>query len=156
MITKTSIMLGLGETDNELKEAMADLRAIDVDILTLGQYLENRYVQAEELKRSRPIDDQGNPIMPLEEETLSCWLNIVGGMYKGRTMTFARRKPFIAFSMDCKVYEVLPPCQMSSQRRCNRKFESLLGSTRRNKKEGWRRSNIRRHLSQTSKNSRLK
>ncbi|CAN8256864.1 unnamed protein product [Cochlearia groenlandica] len=40
MITKTSIMLGLGETDQELKEAMADLRAIDVDILTLGQYLQ--------------------------------------------------------------------------------------------------------------------
>lgn len=40
MITKTSIMLGLGETDDELMEAMADLRAIDVDILTLGQYLQ--------------------------------------------------------------------------------------------------------------------
>ncbi|KAL8483558.1 hypothetical protein ACS0TY_026298 [Phlomoides rotata] len=33
MITKTSIMLGLGETDDELKEAMADLWAIGVDIL---------------------------------------------------------------------------------------------------------------------------
>ena len=40
MITKTSIMLGLGESDDELKEPMADLRAIDVDILTLGQYLQ--------------------------------------------------------------------------------------------------------------------
>ncbi|XP_021772830.1 lipoyl synthase, chloroplastic-like [Chenopodium quinoa] len=40
MITKTSIMLGLGETDDQIKEAMADLRAIDVDILTLGQYLQ--------------------------------------------------------------------------------------------------------------------
>lgn len=40
MITKTSIMLGLGESDDELKEAMADLRSIDVDILTLGQYLQ--------------------------------------------------------------------------------------------------------------------
>ncbi|KAJ8420478.1 hypothetical protein Cgig2_027667 [Carnegiea gigantea] len=40
VITKTSIMLGLGETDDELKEAMDDLRAIDVDILTLGQYLQ--------------------------------------------------------------------------------------------------------------------
>ncbi|PON68139.1 Lipoyl synthase [Parasponia andersonii] len=40
MITKSSIMLGLGESDDELKEAMADLRDIDVDILTLGQYLQ--------------------------------------------------------------------------------------------------------------------
>ncbi|KAG5224824.1 lipoyl synthase [Salix suchowensis] len=40
MITKTSIMLGLGETADEVKEAMDDLRAIDVDILTFGQYLQ--------------------------------------------------------------------------------------------------------------------
>ncbi|XP_015886763.3 lipoyl synthase, chloroplastic [Ziziphus jujuba] len=40
MVTKSSIMLGLGESDDELKEAFADLRAIDVDILTLGQYLQ--------------------------------------------------------------------------------------------------------------------
>ncbi|KAH9746874.1 Lipoyl synthase [Citrus sinensis] len=40
LITKSSIMLGLGESDDDLKEAMADLRSIDVDILTLGQYLQ--------------------------------------------------------------------------------------------------------------------
>ncbi|TVU20638.1 hypothetical protein EJB05_36853 [Eragrostis curvula] len=40
MVTKSSIMLGLGETDDEVKQTMADLRAIDVDILTLGQYLQ--------------------------------------------------------------------------------------------------------------------
>ncbi|CAN6454678.1 unnamed protein product [Victoria cruziana] len=40
MITKSSIMLGLGEHDEEIKEAMQDLRAISVDILTLGQYLQ--------------------------------------------------------------------------------------------------------------------
>ena len=37
--TKTSIMLGLGETEAELVSAMKDLRAVDCDILTLGQYL---------------------------------------------------------------------------------------------------------------------
>ncbi|AQL00152.1 Lipoyl synthase 1, chloroplastic [Zea mays] len=40
MVTKSSIMLGLGETDEEVKQAMMDLRAIGVDILTLGQYLQ--------------------------------------------------------------------------------------------------------------------
>ncbi|KAI3890650.1 hypothetical protein MKW92_014176 [Papaver armeniacum] len=40
MVTKSSIMLGLGESDEELKETMTDLRAIGVDILTLGQYLQ--------------------------------------------------------------------------------------------------------------------
>jgi lipoic acid synthetase len=38
--TKTGIMLGLGETFDELIAVMQDLRAIEVDILTLGQYLQ--------------------------------------------------------------------------------------------------------------------
>ena len=39
VLTKSSLMLGLGETDDELLEAMDDLRAAQVDIITLGQYL---------------------------------------------------------------------------------------------------------------------
>jgi len=38
--TKSGIMVGLGETDAEVREAMQDLRAVDCDILTLGQYLQ--------------------------------------------------------------------------------------------------------------------
>ena len=39
VLTKTSLMLGLGERDNEIMQTMDDLRAAGVDILTLGQYL---------------------------------------------------------------------------------------------------------------------
>jgi lipoic acid synthetase len=39
LYTKTSIMLGLGETDEEVIQTMKDLRAIDVDVVTFGQYL---------------------------------------------------------------------------------------------------------------------
>lgn len=39
VLTKTSLMLGLGETTDEVLEAMDDLRAVGVDVLTLGQYL---------------------------------------------------------------------------------------------------------------------
>jgi len=39
LYTKTSLMLGVGEYDHELYQTMADLRAVDVDVLTLGQYL---------------------------------------------------------------------------------------------------------------------
>jgi lipoyl synthase len=39
-VTKTGIMLGLGETMDEVLETMRDLRAVNVDILTLGQYLQ--------------------------------------------------------------------------------------------------------------------
>ena len=37
--TKTSIMLGLGETEEEVLQTMRDLRGVGVDVLTLGQYL---------------------------------------------------------------------------------------------------------------------
>jgi len=56
VLTKTSLMLGLGERDNEILKTMDDLRAANVDILTLGQYLRptpnhlavERYVSPEE------------------------------------------------------------------------------------------------------------
>ena len=56
VLTKTSLMLGLGETDPEILKTMDDLRAANVDILTLGQYLRptpnhlavERYVTPEE------------------------------------------------------------------------------------------------------------
>jgi len=38
--TKSGLMLGLGETDEEILQVMRDLRAHDVDMLTLGQYLQ--------------------------------------------------------------------------------------------------------------------
>ena len=38
--TKSGLMLGLGETDDEIIQVMHDLRAHDVDMLTLGQYLQ--------------------------------------------------------------------------------------------------------------------
>ena len=61
VLTKTSLMLGLGETDDEILETMDDLRAIGVDILTLGQYLRptvnhlavQRFVSPEEFERYR-------------------------------------------------------------------------------------------------------
>ncbi len=40
MRTKSGVMLGLGETHEEVLETMEDLRSVNVDILTLGQYLQ--------------------------------------------------------------------------------------------------------------------
>jgi lipoic acid synthetase len=39
LVTKTGIILGMGEREEEIHEAMRDLREASVDILTLGQYL---------------------------------------------------------------------------------------------------------------------
>jgi lipoyl synthase len=38
--TKSGVMVGLGETDAEIQEVMQDLRDVDCDILTIGQYLQ--------------------------------------------------------------------------------------------------------------------
>ncbi|MCF8408424.1 MAG: lipoyl synthase [Crocinitomicaceae bacterium] len=40
MRTKSGVMLGLGETEEEVIETMSDLRSVGVDVLTLGQYLQ--------------------------------------------------------------------------------------------------------------------
>jgi len=61
VLTKSSLMLGLGETDEEIRQAMRDLRSVGVDILTLGQYLRpspshlpvERYVTPAEFDRYR-------------------------------------------------------------------------------------------------------
>jgi len=39
LVTKSGLMVGLGETDNELLQTMWDIRASEVDVLTIGQYL---------------------------------------------------------------------------------------------------------------------
>jgi len=61
--TKTGIILGMGETLEEVELVMRDLRAVDVDILTLGQYLRpseshipiDRYVTPDEFRQMREI-----------------------------------------------------------------------------------------------------
>tara|TARA_B110000503_G_scaffold20798_1_gene31465 strand:+ start:29135 stop:30124 length:990 start_codon:yes stop_codon:yes gene_type:complete len=61
VLTKTSLMLGLGETEAEIKACMDDLRTASVDILTLGQYLQptlnhypiDRYVPPAEFEQFR-------------------------------------------------------------------------------------------------------
>lgn len=63
VLTKTSLMLGLGETTEEVIETLRDLRAIGVDIVTFGQYLRptvnhlqvERFVTPEEFRQLREI-----------------------------------------------------------------------------------------------------
>lgn len=59
MITKSGLMLGLGETDEEISTALRDLRATGCDIVTIGQYLQPspahlpvaRWVEPDEFNR---------------------------------------------------------------------------------------------------------
>jgi len=66
IITKTSIMLGLGETEEELWQSLRELRKVDVDVVTFGQYMRptKRHLKVEkyvtpdefELWRQRALD----------------------------------------------------------------------------------------------------
>jgi lipoic acid synthetase len=61
--TKSGLMVGLGESDDEIVEVMRDLRAHDVDMLTIGQYLQPtahhlpvlRYVEPAQFERYQQI-----------------------------------------------------------------------------------------------------
>ncbi|HZW84659.1 MAG TPA: lipoyl synthase, partial [Nitrososphaerales archaeon] len=64
--TKSSIMVGLGEAEDEVVEAMAHLRKAGVDFLTVGQYLRPsqrhlpvvEYVRPEQFERYRELGEQ--------------------------------------------------------------------------------------------------
>ncbi len=72
MRTKSSLMLGLGETRDEVLQAMRDLRAVDCDILTLGQYLRpsEKHLAVEEFVRPEVFKE-------LEQEGLSLGFKFV-------------------------------------------------------------------------------
>jgi lipoyl synthase len=61
VLTKTSVMLGLGETEDEILETLDDLKRVAVDIVTFGQYLRptpnhlpvERYVTPQEFEQYR-------------------------------------------------------------------------------------------------------
>jgi lipoic acid synthetase len=62
-VTKSGFMVGLGETDEEVIEVMKDLRSVDCDILTIGQYLRptkdhlpvQRYVHPDDFNKYKQI-----------------------------------------------------------------------------------------------------
>jgi lipoic acid synthetase len=64
--TKSSLMVGLGETEGEVIQTMQDLRAVGVDILTLGQYLRptqrhievREYVHPDQFARYRQLGEE--------------------------------------------------------------------------------------------------
>jgi len=62
-VTKTSMMLGLGETDDEIERTLDDIRAADVDVVTMGQYMRptqnhlpvERFVTPEQFQQYREM-----------------------------------------------------------------------------------------------------
>ena len=65
--TKTSVMLGLGETDEEVRQTLRDLRAVGCDVVTFGQYLQPQ-------KRHLPVEQFVTP------DAFSAWQTEAEGM----------------------------------------------------------------------------
>ena len=59
ILTKTGIMVGLGETDEEVYKLMDDVLAVDCDIFTIGQYLQptRKHVDVEEYVSLEKFDE---------------------------------------------------------------------------------------------------
>ena len=55
-VTKSSLMVGCGETEDEVLQAMQELRAADVDVLTIGQYLRPTEKHAEVVRYVDPSE----------------------------------------------------------------------------------------------------
>jgi len=67
-VTKTSVMLGVGENEDQVMDALRELRKVDVDVVTFGQYMRptkrhmkvDRYVEPVEFDRWKQIaEDMG-------------------------------------------------------------------------------------------------
>jgi lipoyl synthase len=66
-VTKSNLIAGMGETEQEMRAAMADLRAVGCDVLTIGQYLQpsvswhlpvDRWVHPDEFARYKNYGEQ--------------------------------------------------------------------------------------------------
>jgi len=59
VLSKTSVMLGLGENDDDIRQLLSDLRNIDVDVVTFGQYLQpsRRHLPVKEYVTPQKFDE---------------------------------------------------------------------------------------------------
>ncbi len=58
IFTKSGLMLGLGETEEQIKETLKDLRSVGVDLITIGQYLAPSKQHHEVLRYATPAEYQ--------------------------------------------------------------------------------------------------
>jgi lipoyl synthase len=85
VLTKSGIMVGLGETNDEVKEVMRDLRSWGVDILTIGQYLQPS-------RKHLPINALSIPWMSLR----------ISRIRHGNRIQVGRERPAGALLLSCR------------------------------------------------------
>ncbi len=92
VVTKSGLMLGLGETENELFQAMDDLRASNVQVLTLGQYL-------------RPTPQHLPVVAYLPPETFELYGNIA----RNKGFEYVASGPLVRSSYHASDFHPVPP-----------------------------------------------
>ena len=122
--TKSGLMVGLGETDEEILDVMRDLRAHDVEMLTIGQYLApsghhlpvSRYVHAGHLQdvRGRSLED-GLHRRRLRADGAFIVLGRPAGAHRRRHLT--ERFIGMAVVAECRVGAAAPPAVAAGYRR---------------------------------------
>lgn len=91
VVTKSGLMLGLGETENELFQAMDDLREANVEVLTLGQYL-------------RPTAQHLPVLEYIRPETF----DLYGDIARGKGFTFVASGPLVRSSYHAADFNPVP------------------------------------------------
>ena len=90
-VTKSGLMLGLGETENELFQSMDDLREANVEVLTLGQYL-------------RPTPDH----LPVVEYVRPETFELYGDIARRKGFTFVASGPLVRSSYHAADFNPVP------------------------------------------------
>jgi lipoic acid synthetase len=102
-VTKTSLMVGCGETEAEMMDALSRLREADIDVLTIGQYLRPtpkhaelvRYVDPEEFERYRVAGEQMGfkhvSSGPLVRSSYRAAEGFLKGILRGQNAVFSDR-----------------------------------------------------------------
>lgn len=91
-VTKSGLMLGLGETENEIFQAMDDLREADVQVLTLGQYL-------------RPTPQH----LPVVEYITPETFDLYGDIARRKGFDFVASGPLVRSSYHAADFNPVPP-----------------------------------------------
>ena len=92
VVTKSGVMLGLGETENELFQAMDDLRAAGVQVLTLGQYL-------------RPTPQHLPVVAYIPPETFALY----GDIARNKGFEYVASGPLVRSSYHASDFHPVPP-----------------------------------------------
>ncbi|XP_075105852.1 uncharacterized protein LOC107813038 isoform X2 [Nicotiana tabacum] len=97
--------------------------------------LRDEFVQVEKFARSQLTDEQSQPIMPSEEGTLPLWLNVVGGVYKGRAYNLSSERNFHCLACGLQGIGTSATVQNEDLRRCVERFNNFLGTVQMNEKK---------------------